>query len=150
MSDGVGVACRDNGDALGEKEVAVLEFKEPESTCTNPSSTTISESATTDLEQTTTSETAEPSSEASLNVSSSDNSITGGAIAGIVVGSLAGVGFIAGLVTWFFRRRPQEQEEELKEESGINQDGGMYEISSSPICELPGDVRYGPGGSQAR
>lgn len=146
MSNGVGVTCRDNGQAKGSKEIAVPEIKDPDSNCTDTSSSTISEAAASATNG---------STETSPEKFPSDNPISPGAIAGVVVGSLAGVGLIAVLAFWFFRRRSQNrnqaqlppqyqsQEKVLKAEAGLIQ-GQRAEVEGSQVCELPGDVRHSP------
>lgn len=85
---------------------------EPDATCVD-TSTTI---ASTNSADTTTSEAAQTTSaesEADTDTDD-DSSISGGAIAGIVIGSVAGVALIAAAAFWLFRRRAKGQNKEQK------------------------------------
>lgn len=74
-------------------------------------------------------------------------SLSGGDIAGIVVGSVAGAVLIFGLLFWFWRRRKnlrrrkqqQKEQEALEESKSIQELGGVVptEADSADVNELP-------------
>ncbi|KAI8680779.1 hypothetical protein NCS56_00483900 [Fusarium sp. Ph1] len=109
-ADGVGAACS-QGSSMSKGETRASRF-EPDATCVD-TSTTI---ASTNSADTTTSEAAQTTSAESEadTVTDDDSSISGGAIAGIVIGSVAGIALIAAAAFWLFRRRAKGQNGEQK------------------------------------
>lgn len=95
----------------------------PSQSFTSSASTTSTSSITSDLS--TSSPTNSPT-----HKSNPVTGLHGGAVAGVVVGSLAGVGIIAGLAFFLWRRRPSKH-------SGQQ---------TSPPVELVGDTKYGSPG----
>lgn len=116
----------------GETRASVFE---PDATCVDTSSTSTNSADVTTSEwaQLTSAE-----SEADTNTDG-DSSISGGAIAGIVIGSIAGVGMMAAVAFWIFRRRSKNQVGQKAPYLSVEYDQGnanRYAAGGYPPTEL--------------
>ncbi|KAK0618821.1 aspartic peptidase domain-containing protein [Immersiella caudata] len=76
-------------------------------------------------------------------------SLSGGAIAGVVIGMIAGLGLIGGALFFFWRRRRDEkerrdQEPDSKSDSDVKEMGsetGVQEAADTPVLELESPVK---------
>ncbi|ROW03744.1 hypothetical protein VMCG_05373 [Cytospora schulzeri] len=68
--------------------------------------------------------------------SSDDNTISGGAIAGTIVGSVCGLGMIAAVCVYLFWFRPRQKEKEKKEEEDAENKAKKREESKVDIAKL--------------
>ena len=96
IDGGRGLACSPFGSQLGSHEATASDGRDFESTCTSSSTSTSTESAT--------SASATPDDD-SDNAEEDDPPLAGGALAGIVVGSIAGFAVIMAAAWWTLRRR---------------------------------------------
>ncbi|KAF5008878.1 hypothetical protein FDECE_4902 [Fusarium decemcellulare] len=136
LNDGGGSACSRRGASLATNEATAEQYTRTASVCTEATSATTKHDTTT----------SDPTEAASTGSSSEDStngdeaSISGGAIAGIVIGSIAGVGLLGAATFWIFRRRSVLRQGEQKSEYATAQQWNYVasEMDARPVYELPG------------
>ncbi|OAA63628.1 hypothetical protein SPI_03791 [Niveomyces insectorum RCEF 264] len=147
---GDGVKCRSLGVALASGETAATQVTHAASTCsTVPASSTppsSSDASTAGPSTGTATHTDTPNTDAPAPPISSKQGVGGGAIAGIVIGCVAGVALVV-LVAWLVMKRRAAQRRQFAEVEGDSGAAAVAELSAREMpAELVGDADA-PGAS---
>ena len=136
--EGDGLACSSYGSPLGSSQSTAPEIRDPKTTCTS-GSITISTGSDPRVTDPTDDEDGGPALE-------------GGAIAGVVVGSIAGVSIIVAAAWWLLRRRAataQDGEAAAEVKPTLPQLGGQQMLSPAELGDQMRDTPSELGGKES-